>query len=156
MQVYGNSKKHKPMIERTRSDVEKLMAKTGHGITQAIFVDFARTHQNMMFPVFDLQRRVRGTLAHCHTHKHSHTHKHIHTLAHTHKIHTRNHRVVCVRVLVQMREKAGGVSFWDDHTSNRDSSMPAGQPTIVMTRVKEADGVCAPVCVCMCVLDACL
>lgn len=39
-----------------------------------------------------------------------------------------------------MRERAGGISFWDAHTSNRGGTFPVGQPTVIMQRIGGKEG----------------
>ena len=39
-----------------------------------------------------------------------------------------------------MRERGGGVSFWDSHTNKRGGTFTAGQPTAVMKKLKSEVG----------------
>ncbi len=65
-EVYGHSSTHvvgprfhTHFDEDAKKTVDELVRRTGHGITQATFVEFAATHPNLLFPAFSIQKTVR-------------------------------------------------------------------------------------------------
>lgn len=68
-EVYGHSRSHitNPTLPRdehfdvdNKVATDELVKRTGHGITQGTFEEFARRHPNALVPAFRIQHKVRG------------------------------------------------------------------------------------------------